>query len=87
MENEDTSFAEFYDRIQKTIDYLKTTTPEHFEGKDDKEIVLSNGKYKPRALEYLQKLALPNFFFHVATAYAILRKEGVPVGKSTYLGI
>ena len=86
MEDNETTFAQFYERIQKTIDLLKTTNPDDFKGKESKEVSLFGGQRKMDAVTYLQTFGLPNFFFHVTTAYAILRKEGVPVGKLDFLG-
>ena len=86
LEDNEKSFADFYDRIEKTIDALKGAKRENFEGKEDMEVSLFDGKFKFTALQYLQVFGLPNFFFHVTAAYAILRKEGVPVGKFDFLG-
>jgi hypothetical protein len=74
-------------RIDKTVEYLKTFKAEDIDGTEDKQIPF---KYAPgkslsgfnQVLEY----ALPNFFFHVVTAYAILRHAGVEIGKMDYLG-
>lgn len=87
MEDNETTFEQFYKRLEKTIDVLKGAKREDFEGKEDAEVSMLNGKFKFSGLTYVQSYGLPNFFFHVTTAYAILRKEGVPVGKLDYLGI
>jgi len=62
---------------------------ESFEGKDDTKVTLP-GRSGPDLVftgtEYVTQFAIPNFFFHVVTTYALLRKEGVPVGKLDYLG-
>ena len=86
MEDNEKTFSEFYDRLQKTIDALNTAKPENFVGKEDAEVLMFNGKYKFTGLNYLQLFGLPNFFFHVTTAYDILRNQGVPVGKLDFLG-
>ena len=86
MEDNQTTFAEIYDRIQKTIDALNTAKPENFAGKEDIEVSLFDGKVKFTGLTYLQIFGLPNFFFHVTAAYAILRNQGAPVGKYDFIG-
>ena len=75
-------------RIAKTLDFIQSVKPEAFEGSDDKDIELKAG---PQVLHfkgeaYLTSFALPNFFFHLTTAYAILRQAGVEVGKKDFLG-
>lgn len=82
------SFDELRARIGKALDLLATIKPEDLEGGDTREIVLQlGGKDVPmNGLDYLTQRALPNFFFHVTTAYAILRQSGVPVGKRDYIG-
>ncbi|KAK3710942.1 hypothetical protein LTR37_009963 [Vermiconidia calcicola] len=85
MEDNETTFDQFYERIQKTTDALKTAKPEDFDGKDNVEVVIAD-KYKFTGVSYVQDFGLPNFFFHVTAAYAILRKEGAPVGKLDFLG-
>ncbi len=86
--DDETTFAELQARIAKTIRYLQTLRPDQFEGAETREIVL---KFPTRELkftgrDYLFQFALPNFFFHVTTAYAILRHNGVDIGKWDYLG-
>lgn len=79
-------------RIRKTVEFMKTVTPESVVGNE--EIVITMPSYYKKqyggehltGYEYATQYALPNFFFHVTTAYAILRKNGVPIGKSDYLG-
>ncbi len=75
-------------RVAKTLDFIQSVKPEAFEGSDDKEITLKAG---PQVLKftgegYLTTFALPNFFFHLTTAYAILRQAGVEIGKKDFLG-
>lgn len=86
MEDNETTYQQLIDRTQKTIDALKGAKAENFVGKEDQEVSLFQGKYKFTAVSYLQIFGLPNFFFHVTTAYDILRSEGVPVGKLDFLG-
>ncbi len=74
-------------RIEKTIAFLKTIRPEQMVGKEESPIAIyyMPGKYLP-AFEYVVDMGLPNFYFHVVTAYSILRKNGVAIGKGDYLG-
>lgn len=74
-------------RIEKTVAFLKAISPEAVIGQEEREIEIYflPGKQLP-ALEYVLTLALPNFYFHMVTAYSILRKNGVDIGKSDYIG-
>jgi hypothetical protein len=74
-------------RIASVVAYLETFGPADFEGVEDKTVTLPRweGKYLP-AVEHFVAYAQPNFFFHLTTAYAILRHCGVDVGKRDYLG-
>lgn len=73
--------------IKKTLDYVRKIRPEHFEGAEGKYVesfLLSNEEIGSRA--YIHLAALPNFYFHLTTAYNILRHNGVLIGKDDYLG-
>ncbi len=86
--DEETTFAELQERIAKTVSFLKGLDAKAFEGSDSREVKI-NVRRAPVSLpgqDYLLKFALPNFFFHVTTAYDILRHRGVDVGKMDYLG-
>lgn len=87
FEDTETTVAELHERIAKTLAFLETVKPEQFEGAQDRKVSL---KYYPQqhfmGYDYLTEYALPNFFFHVVTAYAILRTMGVGNGKSDYTG-
>ena len=88
FEDTETTFEELKARIRKTIDYLGTITPEQLDGNEDRSITFPVGPDKTRTMTgeaYLKHWALPNFFFHVTTAYAILRHNGVELGKADYL--
>ena len=88
FEDTETTFPELKARIQKTLDYLATVPADKLDGTEDKEITFPVGRDKTRTMTaqaYLATWALPNFFFHVTTAYAILRHNGVDLGKSDYL--
>jgi hypothetical protein len=88
FEDTETTFPELIARVQKTIDYLRGFTPAQFEGSEERTINVTT----PRAaltfagLHYLRHWALPNFFFHVTTAYNLLRHNGVDLGKADFLG-
>jgi hypothetical protein len=88
FEDNEASFADLKARIQQTLDYLGTVPAAALDGKDDAEITFPVGKDKSRTMKgeaYLTYWVLPNFFFHVTTAYAILRHNGVELGKPDYL--
>jgi uncharacterized protein len=82
------TFAELHERLQKTIDFVKSVDAKGFEGSETRELVLKfpNRTMEFTGLSYLTGFAIPNFFFHVTTAYAILRHSGVPLGKPDFLG-
>ena len=84
----ETTFPELQERIAKTVAFLKSVDPAAIEGQEGREIVLKrqSGDIHLTGAAYLQGLALPNFYFHVVTAYGILRHNGVAIGKSDYLG-
>jgi hypothetical protein len=82
------TFPELKARIAKTLDFIATVKPAQIDGSETRDISLKAG---PRELsfkgqDYLLFFALPNFYFHVTTAFAILRHNGVPIGKLDYLG-
>ncbi|MFN3593718.1 MAG: DUF1993 family protein [Thiobacillaceae bacterium] len=88
MEKTELTFAELIERIRKTIAYLETLRPEQFEGAETREITIKRGETTVTypGLDYLLNRVLPNFYFHVTTAYDILRHNGVELGKRDYLG-
>ena len=87
-EDVEQTFAELKARIAKTVDFIKTFKPAQIDGTEEKEIVLKiqGNDVKFSGMQYLLGFALPNFFFHVATAYNILRHNGVEIGKRDFLG-
>ena len=88
MPDTEASFAELKARCERTIDYLKSFDAASLAGSEEREVVLTfpNGMgYRFVGGEYLARFALPNFFFHVTTAYAILRNAGVSLGKPDFL--
>ncbi|MEO9125463.1 MAG: DUF1993 domain-containing protein [Microcoleus sp.] len=88
MADDETTFAELIDRIHNTIAYLNTLTPAQIDGSEEKEIVLPMGKESMnfKGMPYLLFFVLPNVYFHVTTAYDILRHNGVELGKMDFLG-
>ncbi|MDB5777382.1 MAG: hypothetical protein JWP38_3515 [Herbaspirillum sp.] len=83
------SFADLQALLKKTLAFIDSLNPAAFEGSADREVVLRPGTPKERKLSgsvYLQNYNLPQFFFHVTTTYAILRHNGVPIGKGDYMG-
>jgi uncharacterized protein len=88
MADTETTFPELIDRLQKTIDYLKEFTPAQIDGSEEKEITLPVGKETMQfaGMPYLLYFILPNVYFHVTTAYGILRHSGVELGKVDFLG-
>ena len=87
MPDEEKTFPELVVRIQKTIAFLESIKREQVDGRENAEIVL---KLPSRSMEFtglsfLTTFSLPNFLFHVTTAYAILRNQGVPLGKMDFL--
>jgi hypothetical protein len=88
MEDNETSFAELAARIEKTIQYLDQIKPEQMDGQEAKEIKFNIGEWKFEftAEQYLITWIIPNFYFHVTTAYNLLRHGGIEIGKSDFLG-
>ena len=88
FEDNETSFAELQARLDKTISLLESFKPEQIDGTEEKTIILpmhdTTATFK--GLNYLLEFALPNLYFHVTTAYAILRHNGVEIGKKDFLG-
>lgn len=88
MADNESGFSELKDRCDRTIDYLRSFDARSLEGSEDREVVIKfpNGMgYRFSGGNYLVGFALPNFYFHVTTAYAILRNAGVSLGKPDFL--
>jgi uncharacterized protein len=88
MADNEQTFAELIDRIKNTITYLETISPAQIDGSEAKTIVLPMGKESMtlQGMPYLNVFILPNLYFHVTTAYNILRHSGVELGKIDFLG-
>ncbi|KAF2423814.1 hypothetical protein EJ08DRAFT_652571 [Tothia fuscella] len=84
MEDNETTLPQFYERIEKTIKLLEGVDAKAFEGKEEQSLEAVGMKFTGQS--YLLTFEIPNFYFHLTAAYAILRKEGVPLGKMDFLG-
>lgn len=87
-EDNETTLADLKARIAKTIAYVQSFTPEQIDGTEDKDIVVKRGDKEThyKGMQFLLGHAIPNIYFHVTTAYAILRHNGIEIGKRDYLG-
>ena len=85
--DEEKSFDELQARISKTIEFLAGLKPEQFAGAESREIALRAGgrELNFTGFAYLETWAKPNFYFHLTTAYAILRHNGIELGKPDFL--
>ncbi|MEA5552502.1 DUF1993 domain-containing protein [Anabaena cylindrica UHCC 0172] len=88
FEDNETTFPQLIDRVQKTISHLNTFKPEQIDGSEEKAITLEVGgnTLSFQGMPYLLYFILPNLYFHVTTTYNILRHCGVEVGKRDFLG-
>lgn len=88
-EDVENTFDELHARIQKTIDYLKGFDATQIDGSEARQIVLKMrvGPLEFAGLAYLLDFVMPNFYFHVTTAYDILRHNGVELSKFDFLGL
>ena len=84
----ETTFEELQARINKTLDYLAGFKPEQIDGSEDRIVTMKvrDNTLEFKGQQYLSGFVLPNFYFHVATAYGLLRHGGVELGKRDYLG-
>jgi hypothetical protein len=87
-EDMESTIPELKARVAKTLEYIKSIKPEQLQGAEARDIELKfpTGALKFTGLNYLTNFALPNFFFHMTMAYALLRKNGVELGKRDFLG-
>ena len=84
----ETTYAELQARVATTVDYLQSVDRALVDGFEDRPVTMKarGNELNFTAQRYLLQFALPNFFFHVTTAYDVLRHSGVPLGKMDYLG-
>ena len=88
MPDTETSFPDLKDRCDRTIAFIESVDPALLDGAEDREIELRfpNGMgYRFNGRAYLTGFALPNFYFHASMAYALLRANGIPIGKPDFL--
>ena len=87
-EDNEKSFAELQARIAKTLTFIQSVSPAQIDGTEDKDIVIRRGDTETHytGLQFLLGNSIPNIYFHVTTAYNILRHNGVEIGKRDYLG-
>ncbi|RFB78165.1 DUF1993 domain-containing protein [Methylovirgula sp. 4M-Z18] len=89
FEDNEKTLAELQARIRRTLDYVEQVDPKALDARAGSEIVFPlgpNAKGKMAAEGYLQHYAMPNFYFHLTTAYAVLRHCGVEIGKRDFIG-
>ena len=88
FEDTETTLAELRERINATIAYIESVPAAQIDGSEERDITLPrrDGPIIMKGEAYLKHFALPNFFFHVTTTYALLRHNGVEIGKMDYLG-
>jgi len=88
-DNTETTFDELKARIAKSIAFLDTVTPEKTHGAEDKTIDVPMGPQtmQMKGIDYVQRLLVPNYFFHLTAAYMILRHNGLEIGKRDFLGM
>src|SRR6516165_9004341 len=88
FEDNETSIEQLHARIARTIDFLKSVPASALEGAETRDIKLPAGArtLEFKGLDFLQRWAIPNVFFHVTTAYDILRHNGVELGKRDFTG-
>jgi len=87
-EDTEQSFADLQARIAKTLDFVESVKADKIDGSETREVVLKMraGELRLKGLDYLLSHAYPNFYFHVTTAYNILRHNGVEIGKRDFVG-
>jgi hypothetical protein len=86
--DEETTFEQLYARLDTAIGYVESFGADRIDGSEGREVVLPlrTGERRYDGQAYLLQFTLPNVFFHVTTAYDILRQAGVPLGKADYIG-
>ncbi len=90
FEGKEKSFSDLEALLAQTLQFLEGVNPAQFEGSETKEIVLRPGTPKEKKLTgqvYLSNYGLPQFLFHVTTAYALLRHNGLQIGKRDFMGV
>ena len=88
FEDNETTFEQLHARIARTVDFLRGVPAVALEGCETRDIKVPAGErtFEFKGLEFLERWAIPNVFFHVTTAYNILRHNGVELGKRDFIG-
>ncbi len=88
FDDNETTLEELRQRVRKTVDYVLSVPAAQIDGSDAKDIAVPrrDGSMVMKGEAYLEHFALPNFYFHATTTYALLRHYGVPLGKMDFLG-
>lgn len=88
FEDNEKTLLELKERIAKTITFIQSVPSESIDGTEEKEIVIKRGEKEThyKGMQFMLGHAVPNFYFHVSMTYAILRHNGVEIGKRDYLG-
>jgi len=88
FEDNEKTLAELKERIAKTIAFIQSVPAESIDGTEDKDIIVKRGEKEThyKGMQFMLGHAVPNFYFHVSMAYAILRHNGVEIGKRDFLG-
>ena len=88
FDDAEASLAELRARVNATIEFIRSVPADSIDGTEDKDVTLPrrSGPIVMKGEAYLKHLALPNFYFHLTTAYALLRHNGVELGKTDFLG-
>lgn len=88
FEDTETTIADLQARVAKTVEFVKSFKPSDLDGQEERPVTikLPNTEMTFPAQTYLVNYALPNFYFHTSMAYAIARKNGVPLGKANFMG-
>jgi hypothetical protein len=88
FEDNETTFPQLIERLDRTIAYIEARKPDEIDGSEERKITIQAGSHTLNfnGLAYLTQFVLPNLYFHSTTAYAILRHNGVELGKLDFLG-
>jgi len=89
-EDNEASFAELRARIAKTLAFIDSIKPSQVDGSEEREVTIQAGTPREKKFSgqtYLLHYGLPQFFFHISTAYSLLRHNGIEIGKRDYMGI
>jgi hypothetical protein len=87
LEDNEETFEQLQGRIDRTIEILEGVAPDSMDGMEDKEVIMETkmGNFRFTGQRYVSEYAIPNFHFHLTSAYCIMRHLGVPVGAFDYL--